>query len=191
LQYEARTSGDGVKSPAQAAGVAVGRESLGRLSAAVSAGVDSRVLCQIGQDQDPDTRFGQVYISFGDTLLPKLGQWSKSSGIKNTDEDRTPIGTGLHVGSDWATLGAAISTARKLEYVLQDEEEIEFKGDNVIQLEFAGILSGGKSEMEGGMLVGVNTQGLLWIITVNEVVDELCMGLISGGSKFCAVEAQT
>lgn len=40
-RYEARNPGDGVEPPAQAAGVAVGRGSLSRLSA-VSARFDSR-----------------------------------------------------------------------------------------------------------------------------------------------------
>jgi hypothetical protein len=52
--------------------------------------------------------------------------------------------------------GTAVSTAQQLGSFLQDEEEIYLKGNKDVQPEFAGILSGGKLETEGGVWVGVS-----------------------------------
>jgi hypothetical protein len=44
--------------------------------------------------------------------------------------------------------------------------------------------------VECGVWVGVNPQGLSWIIVVDKMVDGLCLELVSGGSKYCVVGAQ-
>jgi hypothetical protein len=60
-------------------------------------------------------------------------------------------------GAPGVPLGAAISTARQLGSFLRKEEEIDFKGND-----------------------GVRSN---WILLVNEVVDEIFLGIIRGVSK--------
>jgi hypothetical protein len=79
--------------------------------------------------------------------------------------------------------------ARQLEAFLQDEEEVKFEKGDCMYSEFA-CMSGGKSEMEMMGVMGVNSHGVWWLVAFYEVLEILCMGIISGGSKFCAFFAQ-
>jgi hypothetical protein len=112
-----------------------------------------------------------------------LGQWAKSFGTLVEGEDRKPTGLGAVSGAPRVPSVAAISTARQLESFLREEEEIYFKGNGGVYSNCVMVLSEGESELEGGLWTGMNIQGILWIVSVEEVVNGIFSGLISGGSK--------
>jgi hypothetical protein len=68
------TPDDGVEHHSQG-GLSVDRGSHGRLTATVTDGVDNRVFGVQTQEAGPEGKFGQSTSPFGDSLLPKLGQW--------------------------------------------------------------------------------------------------------------------
>jgi hypothetical protein len=176
VRYEARNPGDGVEHFSKG-GLSVARFSLGQLTVTVTVGVYTILFGVQTQEAGPAGRFVQSTSHFGDSLMPKLGQWAKMFGPSIKVEDRNPTGLGAASGAPGVPLGVAISKARQLKSFFREEEHIDFIGNYGVRSNFAVVLSGFKSELEGNAWTGVNPQCLSWIVSMEEMVDGVCLGL--------------